>query len=57
MIRRHRAARRAETEVDLIGSDVDARDQRGKEGTLACSGLLGPALRDFCGSRDEPALY
>jgi hypothetical protein len=33
---------RAEMDVDPIGSDVDPVDQGGKQGTLACSGQLGP---------------
>jgi hypothetical protein len=43
-------------DVDLIGPDIDALDQGGKEGTLACSRQLGPALPDFCGARNVPAL-
>jgi hypothetical protein len=47
---------RAEVNGDLIGRDIDAFDQGGKEGTLACSGQLGPSLPDLGGSRDEPVL-
>ena len=43
-------------DVDLIGPEVDAFDEGGKEGTLACSGQLGPAPPNFGGSRDEAAL-
>jgi hypothetical protein len=43
-------------DVDPISPDVDAFDQGSKEGTLACCGQLGPALPDFAGSRDQPAL-
>src|SRR5947209_2168459 len=43
-------------DVDLMGPDVDALDQRGKEGTLAWSGQRGPALPDLRGACDEPAL-
>jgi hypothetical protein len=43
-------------DIDLIGPDIDAVDQGGQEGTLSCSGQLGPALADFRGARDEPAL-
>ena len=47
---------RPEMDVDVISTDIDAVDQGGKEGTLACSGQLGPALADFHGARDQPAL-
>jgi hypothetical protein len=47
---------RAQLDLDLIGPDIDAVDQGGQEGTLSCSGRLGPALADFPGARDEPAL-
>jgi hypothetical protein len=43
-------------DIDLIGPDIDAVDQGGQEGTLSCSRQLGPALADFHGARDEPAL-
>jgi hypothetical protein len=43
-------------DVDPIGPDVDAFDQSSKEDTLPCYGQLGPALPDFRGSRDQPAL-
>jgi hypothetical protein len=42
--------------VDPLGPDIDALDQGGKDGALACSRQLGPALADLGGSRDEPAL-
>jgi len=35
---------------------IDAVDQRGQESPLSCSGQLDPALADFHGARDEPAL-
>jgi len=47
---------RAQMDIDLIGPDIDAVDQGGQEGTLSCSGQLGPALADFRGARDQPAL-
>jgi len=47
---------RAQMDIDLIGPDIDAVDQGGQEGTPACSGQLCPALADFHGARDEPAL-
>src|SRR6516225_5767612 len=47
---------RPEMDVDLIGPHIDALDQGCKEGTLACSGQLGPALPDLGGAGDEPAL-
>src|SRR5262249_23488930 len=47
---------RLEMDVDLIGPDVDALDQAGEGGALACSGQLGPALPDLGGAGDEPAL-
>src|SRR5215475_7825294 len=43
-------------DIDLGGPDIDAVDKSGQEGTLSCSGQLGPALADFHGARDEPAL-
>jgi hypothetical protein len=43
-------------DIDLIGPDGDALDQRGKEGTLAWSGQFGPALCDRRGSRGKPSL-
>ena len=43
--------------VDLIGPDVDAPDQGGEDGALACTGHLGPALPDLDGAGDEPALH
>src|SRR6516164_1414926 len=43
-------------DIDLMGPDIDAVDQAGQEGTLSCSGQLGPALADVHGARDEPAL-
>jgi len=43
-------------DVDPIGADVDAFDESGKEGTLARSWQLGPALADPFGSSDQPAL-
>jgi hypothetical protein len=43
-------------DFDPMGPDINAVDQGGKEGTLACSGQLGPALADFRGARDQPAL-
>ena len=46
----------AELDVDLIGPDVDAFDQGGKQGTLAYCGQLGPAVSNFPGARDQPAL-
>ena len=36
--------------------DIDAIDQGGQQVTLSCSGQLGPALADFRGARDQPAL-
>ena len=47
---------RTEANVDLMGADVDALDQGGKEGMLAWSGQLGPSLPDLGGSRDNPLL-
>src|SRR5262249_61486109 len=47
---------RLEMDVDLIGPDVDALDQAGEDGTLACSRQLGPAPPDLGGAGDEPAL-
>src|SRR6516164_6913536 len=47
---------RAQMDIDLMGPDIDAVDQGGQEGTLLCSGQLGPALADFHGARDELAL-
>src|SRR5205807_1074532 len=47
---------RAQMDIDLIGPDVDAIDQDGQEGTLLYSGQLGPAVADFHGARDQPAL-
>jgi hypothetical protein len=41
---------------DLIDPEIDAFDQGGKEGTLACSEQLGPSLPDLGGSRDQPGL-
>jgi len=46
----------AQMDIDLMGPDIDALDQGGQEGTLSCCGQLGPALADFQGTRDEPAL-
>ena len=43
-------------DIDLLGPNIDVVDQRGQEGTLSCSWQLGPALADFLGARDEPAL-
>jgi hypothetical protein len=43
-------------DIDLMGPDFDALDQGGQEGSLAFSGQLGPALADFLGARDQPAL-
>jgi len=43
-------------DIDLIGPDIDALDQGGQKGTLACSRQLGPALADFPGARNEPVL-
>jgi hypothetical protein len=43
-------------DIDLTNPDVDAVNQGGQQGTLACSGQLRPALADFHGARDEPAL-
>src|SRR5215472_4629376 len=43
-------------DVDLIRADSDAVDQGSQEGSLACSGQLCPALADFRGARNEPAL-
>jgi hypothetical protein len=43
-------------DIDLIGPDVDALDQAGEDGTLACSRQLGPALPDLGGAGNEPAL-
>jgi hypothetical protein len=40
-------------DVDVIGADGDPLDQSSKEGTLAWSGQLGPALPDFRGARDS----
>ena len=59
MAQRHRAARRAVSAGNACRSDrpdVDALDQGGEEGALACSGQLGPALPDLGGARDELAL-
>jgi hypothetical protein len=47
---------RPEMDIDLIGPDVDALDQAGEDGTLACSRQLGPALPDLGGAGNEPAL-
>jgi len=47
---------RPQMDIDLIGPDIDVVDQGGQEGTLAGSGQLGPALADFPGARDLPAL-
>jgi hypothetical protein len=47
---------RAEVYVDPIASDVDAVDQGGQKGALACCGQLGPALADLRGAHDQPAL-
>ena len=47
---------RTEANVDLMGPDVDALDQGGKEGKLAWSGQLGPSLPDIGGSLDNPLL-
>ena len=47
---------RAQMDIDLIGPDIDALDQGGQKDTLSCSGQLGPALADFPGARDQPAL-
>src|SRR5215469_14573198 len=49
-------SRAGRTWMSTIGPDVDAFDQGGKEGTLACRGQLGPALPEFLGSRDQTAL-
>jgi hypothetical protein len=38
------------------GPDIEARDQGGEDGALACSGQLGPALPDLGGARNEPTL-
>jgi hypothetical protein len=46
----------AQMDIDLMGPDIDAVDQGSKEGTLSCSGQPGPALADFHGARDQPAL-
>jgi hypothetical protein len=43
-------------DIDLIGPDIDALDQVGEDGTLAYSRQFGPALADFPGARDQPAL-
>src|SRR5262249_45850404 len=45
-----------EMDVNLIGTDIDALDQGGQKGALACSGQLGPGLADLGGAGDEPAL-
>src|SRR6185437_7653576 len=37
--------RRVGMYVDLLGSDVDALDQDGKEGALPCSWRLGPSCQ------------
>jgi hypothetical protein len=42
--------RQAEKDVDLIGPDIDALDEGGKEGALARAGQLGPARAKFRGS-------
>ena len=55
-IQQRRKPCRAEIDVDPIGSDIDAFDQSGKQGTLPRCGQLGPALADVPGSRDQPAL-
>ena len=47
---------RAQMDIGPIGPDINAVDQGGQDGTLSCSGQLGPALADFPGARDEPAL-
>ena len=47
---------RTEKNVDAIGSDVDALDQRGQQGALARSGQVRPAVADFRRSRAEPTL-
>ena len=44
---------RAQMDSDLIGPDIDAVDQGGQEGTLSCSGQLGPGLADFPDAPDE----
>jgi hypothetical protein len=43
-------------DVDPMGPDINAVDQGGQEDTLSWSGQLGPALADFPGVRDQPAL-
>jgi hypothetical protein len=43
-------------DVDLIGPDIDAVDQRSEDGTPACSGQLEPPLADLGSSRRETAL-
>jgi DNA invertase Pin-like site-specific DNA recombinase len=55
-IEEHAKRCRAQMDVDLIGANVDALDQGGQEGSLACCGQLGPALAEVRGARDEPAL-
>src|SRR5215469_7893739 len=45
-IKERAEARRADRDVDPMGSDLDALYQRGKQGTLPCCGQLGPALPD-----------
>src|SRR6516162_6892930 len=43
-------------DIELMGPDIDAVDQGGQQGTLACSGQLRPALADFPGTRYQPPL-
>src|SRR5262249_62184282 len=47
---------RPQMDVDLSGPAIEALDQSCKEATLACPRPLGPALADFPGARDDPAL-
>src|SRR5262249_23735262 len=46
---------RADMDIDLVGADVDAFHQTGKQGALAGCGQLRPTLADFRGARDQPA--
>jgi hypothetical protein len=54
--RRITAVRLPKERRQYDASDVDALDQGGEDGALACSGQLAPALPDLGGARDEPAL-
>jgi hypothetical protein len=44
-------------DLDLIGPDVNAFDQDGKQGTLSYCGQVRPAPADFLGLRDQSTLH